>query len=95
MQVQPCKVPSASGKGGTCRGAGAGLGPPSSPHSAPSPGLHPRARMGEAVAAPRLGELRKRLDQALRHVLGFSGCPAQDQQSDSMILSGPFVLSVL
>lgn len=51
--------------------------------------------MGEAVAAPRLGELRKRLDQALRHVLGFSGCPAQDQQSDSMILSGPFVLSVL
>lgn len=49
---------------------------------------------GGMVMAPRLTESKKYLDSTRRHRVGFLGCSVQGQELDSMILVGPFQLSL-
>lgn len=47
------------------------------------------------VTTPGLPELKERLDDAFKHRMGLLGCPVQSQESDRMILEGPFPPSAL
>lgn len=47
----------------------------------------------EVIAAPSPKEFKKCLDNILRYMVGFLGCPVKDQELGSMILMGPFQLS--
>lgn len=42
----------------------------------------------------RLPEVKGRLNNAPKHRVGLLGCPVQGQESNSMILMGPFQLSL-
>lgn len=55
----------------------------------------PRHRTTEQPQlVPTLPELKKHLENMLRHVVGFSGCLVQDQDFESMILVDPFQLRI-
>lgn len=42
------------------------------------------------ITAPSMSKFKETLDKALRHMVGFFGCPVQDQVLDSMFQLGVF-----